>query len=309
MRLVTCLALFSGFLAGALAAQDNDKLISGPPQGKFIPGAFECFNVNGAGAGRPRCLVCKFALNPSVLIFVNEKFKAKQEVVDDFIKQLEELTEEFADREFSVGVIYLTPDAKDSANNAKETESSGILEESLKREQAHSRLRMRAFGFDLNQAATITEVQPGGLADAAGFKQKDVITEAKAGERTLLGEDTKFESVKAREDLFRIVGKVPRGQVLYLKVKRNQQEMALELKLKNVILGCYLPEGPAKFNINPKAEFTVLFYDRLTVLQNWTFAPGQLEAKDVNVITDQLRRALPLRKKDNKGAEEKAAKG
>src|ERR1019366_6642722 len=100
-----------------LLAQDGGRLKSGPKPGASIPAPFECFNVNGPAKGRPHCFVCTFALNPSVLVFAKEPAAGKDEAFNDLLKQLDEAATEFSDRSFSVGVVIISPDARDSTNN------------------------------------------------------------------------------------------------------------------------------------------------------------------------------------------------
>src|ERR1700730_14624007 len=73
------LALLLG--GSLLIAQDG--LQSGPKKGAFMPKPFECYNVNGPAKGRPRCLVCKFGLNPAVLIFAKEPEDGKDQAFTD----------------------------------------------------------------------------------------------------------------------------------------------------------------------------------------------------------------------------------
>ncbi|MBI3408373.1 MAG: hypothetical protein HY040_08450 [Planctomycetes bacterium] len=55
-------------------------------------------------------------------------------------------------------------------------------------------------------------------------------------------------------------------------------------KLKSLVVGCLLPEGPKGYNINPKAEVTVLLYERHKVVANFAFAPGKMSDADVGRI-------------------------
>src|ERR1700749_3659244 len=101
-----------------LVAQDQAKP-------KFVPAPFECFNINGKAKGRPHCLVCKFALNPVVMIFTKEPAAGKDGSLNDLLEQPHKLAAQpdFAERDFSVGVVFLSPDAKDSTNNVQEEKS------------------------------------------------------------------------------------------------------------------------------------------------------------------------------------------
>lgn len=199
-----------------LTAQDDEKLKSGPKAGTFMPAPFESFNFNGPAKGRPHCLVCKFALLPSVMIFVKEAADAKDENLNDLLQKLEETAAEFQDRAFSVGVVFLSPHARDSTNNPNEKGADEIIKEAIKRKELQDRL-------------------------------------SKRGE-----------------------------------------------KYKHVIVASYPAEGPKKYDLNPKAELTILFYERMKITDNWAYAPGALDGKDVEQIVKRVREALPIKKKAEK---------
>jgi hypothetical protein len=194
-----------------LAAQDEGKLKSGPKAGELVPVPFESFNINGPAKGRPHCLVCRFALSPSVLIFAKEPAEGKDAAFNDLLKELDGAMAEFDYRNFSAGVVILSPDARDSTTNAEEKDTAKLIEEAVKREKLLERLRKRAEPF------------------------------------------------------------------------------------KHVILAT-IPEAPKNFDINPKADVTVLFYERMKISDNWAFGAGQLEMKDVEAIMKRVREALPLKK-------------
>ena len=109
-----------------LVAQD-------PPKPKFVPAPFECFNINGKAKGRPHCLVCKFGLAPSVLIFTKEPAEGKDGPLNDLLEQLDKLAAlpDYEERDLSIGVVFLSPDAKDSTNNAAEEKSEELLKEAI----------------------------------------------------------------------------------------------------------------------------------------------------------------------------------
>ncbi len=136
--------LFAGVVTSLLIAQDEENLTSGPKVGTFLPGPFECYNVNGPAAGRQRCLVCQFGLSPAVLIFTKEQPADKDVALVELVKQFDEAAEEFKDREFSVGVVFLSPDGTDSTNNAAEEDAKKIIEETVKRTALVARLKDRA---------------------------------------------------------------------------------------------------------------------------------------------------------------------
>jgi hypothetical protein len=62
--------------------------------------------------------------------------------------------------------------------------------------------------------------------------------------------------------------------------------------LQHTIVACYPSEGPKDYQINPKAEVTVVYYDRLKVMRNWAFAPGQLTPADADAIARGIEEAL-----------------
>jgi hypothetical protein len=226
------------WLAGCplLIAQEEGKVQSGPARGEFMPKAFECVHINGPGKAmfaeptkdqpgyhvvRPRCLICQFGLLPSVLIFAQEPVEQKDEAFSDLLKKLDEAATEFQDRNFSVGVVILSPDARDSTNNAAEDDIDKIIKEAVQREKLIERLKKR------------TE----------------------------------------------------------------------KLDLKHVIIAIYPSDGPILrenppkgYKLNPKAEITVLFYEKMKVIENYAYAPGGLESNHVDMIVKRVREALPLRK-------------
>jgi hypothetical protein len=218
-----------------LAAQDGDKVTSGPQKGEFLPKPFECLNINGpAGVtyvepkkgqpgyhvARPRCLICKFALSPAVIVFANEPVEGKDDAFNALLAKLDELAATYEERNFQAAVVILSPDAHDSTNNAAEKKPAEIIQEAVKREKLIERLKKR------------TE------------------------------------------------------------------------KLKHVIIAAYPADGaivrddpPKGYKISPKAELTLLFYERMKVLENYAFAPGALDAAQVEAIGARLNELLPAKKK------------
>src|SRR5262245_23382983 len=135
--------------AAFLVAQGEGQLASGPKAGALIPGSFECFNVNGPAKDRPHCLVCQFALDPSVLIFAREPAEGKDAAFNELVKKLDEAATDFEDRKFAVGVVIISPDGRDSTNNADEKDVKKLIEETVKREKLTERLKKRAESLKL----------------------------------------------------------------------------------------------------------------------------------------------------------------
>ena len=233
-----------------LLGQDDAKIASGPKVGAFVPMAFECVNINGPSKAifveatksepahhvpRPHCLVSAFALSPAVLIFTKEPAEGKDEPLNDLMKKLDVLAAEFEDRGFSVGVVFLSPDARDSTNNAKEDSL-----ENLKKK---------------------ANDDPAELEKLLAARAKELIE----------------ENVKREK--------------LYERLKKRAEP------LKHAIVAYFPADGPKKFALNPKAETTVLFYERMKITDNWAFAPEQMQLKNVESIEKRIRQALPLKKK------------
>ena len=211
VKMIGIVALLLG--CSLLAAQNEEKP-------KFVPGSFDCFNVNGKAKGRPHCLVCKFGLSPVVLVFTKEPAEGKDGPLNELLDQLGKLTElpDFEEREFSVGVVFLSPDALDSTNNADEKDVEKIVKETVNREKLMERLKERAKQFK----------------------------------------------------------------------KDDDQD--------RVIVACYKLEGPEKYKLDPKMEQTIVYYDRMRIVDTWKFEPGGMESKDVEAIVKRLRDTVPLRK-------------
>lgn len=199
-------------IATLLVAQDEGKLTSGPKRGAFLPTPFESFNVNGPAKDRPHCMICQFGLSPTVLVFAKEPADGKDAAFVELAKKLDELTTEFEDRNFSAGIVVISPDARDSTNNASVKEARNLIDEKVKRDKLYDRLKKRA--------------EP----------------------------------------------------------------------LKNVIVS-FLPEPPQKFNINPKADVTVVYYERMKVVDSWAFGPDQMRMEDVDAIVKKVRETVPRKKK------------
>lgn len=63
-------------------------------------------------------------------------------------------------------------------------------------------------------------------------------------------------------------------------------------KVKNLVVAAYPAEGPPGYELSPKAAVTVLFYNRLGVLENFAFGEGQFQAEDVERIVRRLQERL-----------------
>ncbi|MBM3994347.1 MAG: hypothetical protein FJ303_09380 [Planctomycetes bacterium] len=163
-----------------LIAQDAEKSNGMPKAGDAIPRPFETFLLNDtkeltdkgqSSKGRPHCLVVRFGLNPAVLIITREPAEAGEAAFTAFLKKLDEATLDFEEKNFQAGVIVISPDARDSTNNAKQIDPEKIIEETVKRTELIKRLTKRAEGLT-NVLLSCHPIDAVGVRDAPpkGFK-------------------------------------------------------------------------------------------------------------------------------------------
>jgi hypothetical protein len=142
------IAILPVMLAGGmlLSAQEQETLPSGPKEGKLLPRAFDCYTLNGPkeNQGRYHCLVCRYGLNPTVLVFAREQDEAKDVGLKALLKRLEDAV---GKDDLHAGVIFLSPDAQSSVTNPKEDDPAKLVEEAKRRDELHARLSARAENF------------------------------------------------------------------------------------------------------------------------------------------------------------------
>jgi hypothetical protein len=148
-RLNAAVLLGFAFLLTAgrlIAVQEAEAFKSGPQVGELLPGPFDAFNINGKKAkGRQHCLVCEYGLNPAVMIFAREPEGGKVEPLASLLGKLDEAIARHAE-EYKLGaaVVFLSPDARDSSNNAGEQDPKKIVDEAIARDALVKRLQQRA---------------------------------------------------------------------------------------------------------------------------------------------------------------------
>jgi hypothetical protein len=94
-------------------------------------------------------------------------------------------------------------------------------------------------------------------------------------------------------------------KVLEEEDRREKLQARLEplaAQLKNLVLATYPAEGPMGYNLSPKAEVTVLVYDRMKVRENWAFGEGQLNAEGIAQVMQGIQKALRASGKQKGGA-------
>jgi len=139
--LASC-AVFVSLALGA--AQDEKAVKSGPQVGTVLPAPFDALNVNGKiAAGRQHCLVCQNGLHPAVLVFAREP--ADGEVaLDGLLKKLDEAAAAHQSVGFGAFVVFLSPAARSSVNDASETDIDKLLAETRARNALIAQLKMRS---------------------------------------------------------------------------------------------------------------------------------------------------------------------
>jgi hypothetical protein len=74
------------------------------------------------------------------------------------------------------------------------------------------------------------------------------------------------------------------------------EKFATELDLKNLVLSVGPSAGPEKYNINKDAEVTVLLYDKLKVMENYSLPKGKLNERYINSILASVEQMLGVKK-------------
>jgi hypothetical protein len=147
-----------------LSAQDEVPAPSGLKEGAFLPKPFGCYNINGDHKGTFHCLVCDYALLPSVLVFARETEEGKDAALAALLKRLEDATVEFKNQQLRAAVVFLSADAQSSATNATEADPAKLVEEAKKREALYARLSERSVGFKGVDLAVFPAEGPKGYA-------------------------------------------------------------------------------------------------------------------------------------------------
>ncbi len=197
-------------LAGglALSAQDDGAGRSGPKEGAFLPAPFDCYNLNGPHKGRFHCLVCRYALDPTVLVFAREPEEGKDAALNTLLKQLDDATAELVRFQLHAAVIFLSPDAQSSATNPNEADPAKLVEEAKKRDELYARLSARAENLKGVDVAVYPAEGPKGYAISAKaevtvvfYRKLRVIMTRSFGPGQLRDQDVEQIMAKVRETL------------------------------------------------------------------------------------------------------------
>ena len=114
-------------LLATFTGREAEALKSGPAKGQDIEeGSFGAYNLNGKRKGSYHCLVCEYALDPVVLVFAKEPVKDKDQALTALIKKLDKAVEKYSKQDLRAFVVFLSPDANSSANDARERAFWGV---------------------------------------------------------------------------------------------------------------------------------------------------------------------------------------
>jgi hypothetical protein len=74
---------------------------------------------------------------------------------------------------------------------------------------------------------------------------------------------------------------------------KKLQNLAKENQIEKTVLSIDNPGGPKDYNINQKADVTVVLYTERTAKANWAFKKGDLKEKDIDTILASIPKILP----------------
>jgi hypothetical protein len=107
---------------------------------------------------------------------------------------------------------------------------------------------------------------------------------ALGGFAVFLSPDARSSSIGASEatDTDKLLEEATKRLELFGRLKKRAEP------LKHLVIAAYPEAGPKGYNINPKAEVTIVFYSNLKVIANWAFAKEQLAENDVGAILKKV---------------------
>ncbi len=98
---------------------------------------------------------------------------------------------------------------------------------------------------------------------------------------------------KLADEAKRLVEEAKKRDDLYARMEARAKEF------KEVDIGVFAAEGPKDYNLNPKADVTVLFCSKHRVVMNRAYGPQGLSEEDVDKIMTRVKETLepPTKKK------------
>jgi len=105
------------------------------------------------------------------------------------------------------------------------------------------------------------------------------------------------------EDTDKLVEEATRRQALITRLKALAYEdpgTEEKPRYKNVVLSFSPMEGPKRYELNPRAEATILFYEKHKVLANFSFEDGKFTADQVDPVLKVVDGALSAKRRKAK---------
>lgn len=90
----------------------------------------------------------------------------------------------------------------------------------------------------------------------------------------------------ANEDVEKLLEEATKRNELFARLDKRAKD------LKELVVAAYPAEGPKGYDINAKAEVTVVFYQKLKVIANWAFVAEKMTDSDVDGILKKVDATL-----------------
>jgi hypothetical protein len=153
----------------------------------------------------------------------------------------------------------------------------------------------------LSPAVLVFAREPAMGKDAAlDALMKKLNTLAGKHEKLSLGAFVVFLSPDARssvttqskdDDIEKLLEEAKARNALLMRLKQRAEG------LEHLVVACYPSEGPKGYDVNPKADVTVIFYHRLRVVANWAYPEGVMTDADVDAMLKRVEESLAPEKK------------
>lgn len=286
-----------------IVAAGDDKIVSGPQKNDFLPGAFDAFNVSGTkGKGRQHCLVCEYGLDPVVAIFAREPAEGKDGPLTHLLTKLDEILPKHQDSYLRSFVVFLSPMAQSSAIKPRSEDTKKVVEQTQKEYQEALAQAKKAAALRDEAVKTLAGAKE--LERKAGGKATDDSKKERERAKELDEEATKEENI-ARKQLAAVADTLGAEAGVSIVENENRTKLIEGLrkradKLNNVVVAAMPDAGPKDYKIHPKAEVTILFYQRHKVLSNLTFEAGKMTEEDADRLVEQVDKLMREQRKKKK---------
>lgn len=189
--------------------------------------------------------------------------------------------------------------------NDKQTKALKDDKDSLdqkKKELAKKRLHCLVCDFGLNPVVMVLAREVGEGKEGPLHQLLKKLDEAgeKHQERYLsnfvvfLSPDARSSATDPKlDDPAKLVEEAMARDALFARLDALVQKM----DFKHLVVSCYLAEGPKGYNLNDKAEVTVVFYLKHKVVANFAFAEGKFKEENIEPILQKVEATLAAGKK------------